>query len=59
MPIYQYQCTSCKYEFDIIQKMSDEPLQKCPSCKKKKLVKKVSSGGFILKGDGWYKPGHN
>lgn len=38
MPIYEYQasghdsCDFCKESFDVMQKMSDEPLKFCPEC---------------------------
>lgn len=54
MPIYEYQCQSCGYQFDVIQKVSDEKLTICPKCKEKKLKKLVTSAGFKLKGTGWY-----
>ncbi len=54
MPIYEYVCSSCKKEFEIIQKFSDEPLTVCPDCSGM-VSKKVSLGGFSLKGSGWYK----
>lgn len=59
MPIYEYVCSNCGHELEIMQKMSDKPLKKCPKCSKQKLQKKVSAGGFILKGHGWHKPGHS
>lgn len=59
MPIYEYICKNCQHEFDTIQKMTDKPLKKCPECSKRQLQRKVSAGGFILKGGGWHKPGHN
>jgi predicted nucleic acid-binding Zn ribbon protein len=37
-----------------MQKMSEDPLQNCPECDEKGLVKKVSAAGFRLKGSGWY-----
>lgn len=41
---------------EAIQKISEEPLLKCPKCKRKSLEKQMSSGGmFILKGEGFYK----
>lgn len=54
MPIYEYKCTKCGHEMEAIQKMSEEPLVKCPKCKKKSLEKQISTGGFILKGPGFY-----
>ncbi len=54
MPIYEYECKACGHEMEAIQKMSDEPLTECPSCKKKELTKLISAAGFRLKGSGWY-----
>ena len=54
MPIYEYACRSCGHEFEELQKISEKPLVKCPSCGDKSLVKKVSAAGFRLKGGGWY-----
>jgi len=53
MPIYEYVCRKCGHEFEQIQKFSDPPVQKCPSCKGK-VEKKVSLSSFQLKGSGWY-----
>ncbi|MEM9103414.1 MAG: zinc ribbon domain-containing protein [Pseudomonadota bacterium] len=54
MPIYEYQCESCGYEFEKLQKMSDDALVDCPQCQQPKLKKLISAAGFQLKGDGWY-----
>lgn len=54
MPIYEYLCGACGHEEEVIQKMSDQPLTKCPACKKNKLQKQVSATAFQLKGEGWY-----
>ncbi len=54
MPIYEYHCSACDQEIEVIQKMSDAPLKKCPECGKNKLTKLVSAAGFKLKGTGWY-----
>ena len=54
MPFYEYECSNCKFYVEALQKISDEPLKKCPSCGKPKLVKLVSAPVFRLKGDGWY-----
>lgn len=54
MPIYEYQCQGCHYQFDLIQKMSDEPVKTCPKCSEDKAVRWVSAAGFQLKGNGWY-----
>jgi putative FmdB family regulatory protein len=54
MPIYEYQCQSCGHQFEIMQKVSDPVMQKCPDCGKRKLKKLVSAVAFRLKGGGWY-----
>lgn len=54
MPIYEYQCTACGHPLEVLQKMSEEPLKKCPECHKETLQKLVSAAGFQLKGTGWY-----
>ncbi len=54
MPIYDYKCSSCGYQIEIIQKISDKPMIACPQCDKKTLKKLVSAPSFRLKGSGWY-----
>ena len=54
MPIYEYQCSGCHHAFDVIQKMSDDPVTLCPACSGNTAVKLVSAAGFQLKGTGWY-----
>lgn len=53
MPIYGYRCRSCGHEFEILQKMSDAPLQTCPKCSGQ-LAKIVYPAGVIYKGSGYY-----
>ena len=45
MPIYEYRCSSCGVQKDVMQKISDMPLTACPACGKPT---------FQLKGSGWY-----
>jgi putative FmdB family regulatory protein len=54
MPFYEYECSNCKFYVETLQKISDEPLKKCPSCKKPALKKLISAPVFRLKGAGWY-----
>ena len=54
MPFYEYECSNCKFYSEVMQKITDEPLTKCPSCGKKALKKLVSAPNFRLKGGGWY-----
>lgn len=59
MPIYEYQCSKCGEELEVIQKFSDEPLVTCPECKENCLEKRTSASAFMLKGGGWYKDGYS
>ena len=54
MPIYAYKCDSCGHAKDVLQKMSDDPLTKCPSCGGPTFNKQLTAAGFQLKGSGWY-----
>ncbi len=55
MPTYEYACQKCGYEFEQFQSMRDEPLKKCPKCKKAGLKRLVGGGaGLIFKGTGFY-----
>lgn len=54
MPIYEYVCEKCGHHLEIMQKMNDEPLAKCPKCGRKALEKIFSQTSFQLKGGGWY-----
>jgi putative FmdB family regulatory protein len=54
MPFYEYECQSCKFYTELMQKISDPPLEKCPSCGKKAMQKLISAPVFRLKGSGWY-----
>ena len=55
MPIYEYECSQCGHNLEVIQKISDALLTECPACHAvASLRKKVSAGAFHLKGSGWY-----
>ena len=54
MPIYAYKCDSCGFAKDVLQKISDAPLQDCPDCGKSSFKKQLTAAGFQLKGSGWY-----
>lgn len=54
MPIYDYHCTACGVDSEVMHKISDPPATECPECGKPALVKQVSAAGFRLSGGGWY-----
>jgi putative FmdB family regulatory protein len=54
MPFYEYQCRACGAQVEVMQKISDAPLKKCPECRKSQLMRLISAPVFRLKGGGWY-----
>ena len=54
MPIYEYECQSCRHRLEKLQRLSDEPLTDCPDCGESALKRLISAAGFRLKGSGWY-----
>jgi putative FmdB family regulatory protein len=58
MPTYNYRCDACRTEFEQEQRISEDPIRKCPKCGKLKVRRMISSGNFILKGGGWYSDGY-
>lgn len=48
MPTYDYECKKCQHSLEVFQSFSEEPLTKCPNCKKNKLFRVISGGnGFF------------
>ena len=54
MPFYEYQCRACGALTEVLQRISDAALKKCPECGKNQLTKLISAPVFRLKGSGWY-----
>jgi putative FmdB family regulatory protein len=53
MPTYGYRCGSCGHQFEIVQRISEEPLTTCPKCQGK-LSKVLYPVGISFKGSGFY-----
>jgi len=53
MPTYGYRCGSCGHQFEIVQRISEEPLTTCPKCQGK-LSKMLYPVGISFKGSGFY-----
>jgi putative FmdB family regulatory protein len=53
MPTYEYECKKCG-RFEKFQRITDEKLKRCPTCKG--VVKRMlgSGAGIIFKGTGFY-----
>jgi putative FmdB family regulatory protein len=54
VPIYEYRCSSCGFQKEYLQKISDPLLSSCPECGKEAFKKMLTAAGFQLKGTGWY-----
>ncbi len=54
MPTYEYGCEACGNQWELEQRISEDPVKKCPKCGKMKARRMISGGNFILKGSGWY-----
>lgn len=54
MPIYAYRCDACGFQKDVLQKLSEPALTRCPSCEAEAFAKQLSAPAFQLKGTGWY-----
>ena len=53
MPLYEYECDACGHRFEVIQKFSDPPIEKCSACGST-VHKLQSAPAFQFKGTGWY-----
>jgi putative FmdB family regulatory protein len=53
MPIYEYQCKTCREVCEVLQRAKDKPPEKCPKCGGP-IVKRISSPAIQFKGSGWY-----
>lgn len=54
MPIYEYKCSHCSQEIEVLQKTNDDPPAACYVCDRGTMNRKLSAGNFHLKGKGWY-----
>ncbi len=53
MPTYEYRCPE-GHEFEVFQRMSDEPVAQCPTCgaQSERLIS--AGAGLLFKGSGFY-----
>ena len=58
MPVYEYECNSCRKIMEIQQRMADAPLTVCPQCGGE-VRKLISMSSFQLKGGGWHTDGYS
>ena len=54
MPTYQYACTECGEQLEVVQKFTDDALTVCPACDGR-LRRVFSAVGVVFKGSGFYR----
>lgn len=54
MPIYDFKCSSCGHEKEVMRKVSAPATDICPACGKDTFSKQLSAPSFQLNGSGWY-----
>ena len=54
MPTYEYRCTDCGTDLEVVQKFSDASLTVCPTCSGT-LRKVFNAVGVVFKGSGFYR----
>lgn len=57
MPVYEYECGSCRHRFDMRQRFDDEPKAVCPRCEGK-ARRVFHAAPVIFKGSGFYVTDH-
>ena len=53
MPVYDYECTSCKIRFERKQRFDEEPILVCPLCQGR-ARRVIHSVPVVFKGGGFY-----
>lgn len=55
MPTYEYKCRACGFEEEVMQRITESAITKCPKCGEETFERIVSGGaGVLYKGEGWY-----
>ena len=54
MPIYDFECSQCGHQQELMRKVSAPSVDICPQCQQQTFAKKVSAPNFQLTGSGWY-----
>ena len=50
MPTYDYVCEACDHEFELFQRITEDPIKKCPECNKSKLRRLFGTGAAVVLG---------
>lgn len=53
MPTYGYKCKRCEHAFEIVQKITEDPVKECPECKGE-VARVLYPVGIVFKGSGFH-----
>ncbi|MGQ9456618.1 MAG: FmdB family zinc ribbon protein [Armatimonadota bacterium] len=53
MPTYVYRCRQCEHQFEMFQKITDDPIAKCPKCDGA-VSRLLFPVGIVFKGSGFH-----
>ena len=55
MPTYDYICEACGHHWELFQRITEDPIKKCPACNRRKAVRQFGTGAAVVfKGSGFY-----
>lgn len=54
MPFYEYRCNSCGHRFEVLQRMSDEPVTVCEQCGEEAAERVLFAPAIHFKGSGFH-----
>lgn len=57
MATYNFRCPNCHVDIEVIRKFGDNTPPVCTECDTE-MKQVIGANPVILKGKGWYKPGH-
>lgn len=53
MPFYEYKCDSCGHQFEVMQRINDDPLTECEACGAE-VRRIIFPSAIVYKGSGFY-----
>jgi putative FmdB family regulatory protein len=54
VPFYEYRCNSCGHRFEVLQRMSDEPVTVCEECGAEAAERVLFAPAIHFKGSGFH-----
>lgn len=54
MPFYEYRCNECGHRFEVLQRMSDDPITVCENCSAEAAERVLFAPAIHFKGSGFH-----